>query len=77
MSYAIDHKRIQAIHISATSDPENMKNAISKLLYIRKEVATAMLKGTSNIENKQLVEMYNRINSDICSVLGIVFSTEP
>ena len=77
MSYAIDHKRIQAIHISATSDHENMKNAISQLLYVRKEVAIAMLKCTSDIQNKELVEMYNHINSYICNVLGIVFSTEP
>lgn len=76
MSYAIDHKRIQSIHISATSDPENMKNAISQLLYVRKEVAIVMLKCTSDIQNKVLVETYNRINSDICNILGIAFSTE-
>ena len=72
MSYAIDHQRFQSINISATSDPENLKELISKLLYIRKEVAIAILKCNDDIKSKEINEMYNRINYDLLTILGIV-----
>ena len=72
MSLAIDLQKMQSVYISADSDPEKLKHSISKLLYIRKEIAIAMLNCVDDIRNKELTEMYRCINYDICRVLGIV-----
>lgn len=73
IGYILEYKRSLSIIISATSDPENIKNAISELLYARKEVANSMLTDT---KNKELSKIYKRINANICDILGIAFPSE-